>query len=126
MQKTTFFIRTTLLVAMIVSFSQEGLCQVFKYDAKGKRDPFVPLIGIERAKVSGLEDVISVEDVRFEGIAVGPAGKKTVVMNGIMLKEGDSVGSVKVVKIGDKAVTLLISGAKYDINLSSKEGGGTK
>lgn len=125
MRKKIFFVLSVFLIAAEFFFARDTQCQSFRYDAKGRRDPFVPLLGVDRVKVSGLEDVISAEDVKLEGIAVGPGGKKTVVMNGKILKEGDKIGVVEVVKIGDKAVTLIISGTRHDINLS-KEGGGAE
>ncbi len=121
-QRKTFIVSVALLTAVIFLFIQKSPCQVFKYDTRGKRDPFVPLVGaFERAKISGLENVVSIDDVRLEGIAVGPGGKKTVVMNGKMMKEGDRTGVVEILKIDKEAVTLMVGGARYSIDLP-KEG----
>ena len=37
----------------------------FNYDAKGRRDPFCPLIGQERGSGAGLESVASLDDLRL-------------------------------------------------------------
>lgn len=95
-----------------------------KYESKGKRDPFVPLIGPGKTITAGLEDILSIEDVNLEGIAVAAKGNRVAIINGQILKENDKVGSVLINKITDKAVTLSIDGKAYNINLP--EEGGTK
>jgi len=121
MQRKISFTSVALFIAVVFLLTQRSPCQIFKYDAKGKRDPFVPLVGVERAKKSGLEDVVSIDDIKLEGIAVGPGGKKTAVINGKMLKEGDKVGVVEIRKIDKRAVTLVVGGTEYNIALP-KEG----
>jgi len=122
MQRRISLISLVLFAAVICLFAVNSPCQNFKYEAMAKRDPFVPLVGVERTKVSGLEDVVSVDDVKFEGITIGPGGKKTVFMNDRILKEGDRVGLVEIIKIGDESVTLVISGTEHNVELN-KEGG---
>lgn len=92
------------------------------YDSKGKRDPFVPLIGIEKAGHTALSKVISIEDVSLEGIAVGPQSKGIAILNGEMVKEGDRIGSLEIIKISYRAVTISIGGTEYNIGLP-EEGG---
>lgn len=122
MQRKISFTSAALLTAVVFLFAQKSPCQIFKYDARGKRDPFIPLIGaLKRVKVSGLENVVSVDDIKLQGIAVGPGGKKTIVINGRMMKEGDRAGVVEILKIDKRSVTLVVGGAEYSVNLS-KEG----
>ncbi len=94
----------------------------FRYEAKGRRDPFVPLIGPDKGVVAGLEDVTSIDDVNLEGIAAGAAGTRIAILNGEMLKEGAKVGVLEVKKISEKTVTLMIGGKKYNVSLP-EEGG---
>ncbi len=96
--------------------------QVFKYESRGKRDPFVPLIGQDKAAAAGLIDVTSVEDIRMEGIALRADGKRTAIINGELTKEKDKIGEVEVIKIDPKSVTLLISGKEFKVKLP-EEGG---
>jgi len=63
-----------------------------------------------------------VDDVKLEGITIGPGGKKMVFMNGRILGEGDRVGLVEIIKIENESVTLVISGTEHNIELT-KEGG---
>jgi hypothetical protein len=98
--------------------------QIFRYESHGKRDPFVPLIGQDKAAAAGLIDVTSVEDIKIEGIAVRADGKRTAIINGELMKENDKVGEVEVVKIDPRSVTILISGKEFKVKLP--EEGGSK
>lgn len=86
------------------------------YDSRGKRDPFAPLIG-EKRQVVPIEDIVSIDDVNLEGLAVGRGGKKVVIINSVMLKEGDKVGNLAVGKISDKGAQVFIDGTEYELNL---------
>lgn len=109
-----------LLACLIIVPMAES--QIFKYESRGKRDPFVPLIGQDKAAAAGLIDVTSVEDIRIEGIAVGTDGKRTAIMNGELMKEKGKAGEIEVVKIDPKSVTILISGKEFKVKLP-EEGG---
>ena len=82
------------------------------YSAKGRRDPFVQLVGTgAKASAGGLLSVESVEEVSIEGIVVDPNPKQSiVVVNGSVLKEGDEVGSVKVLKIQPDGASFSVNG----------------
>ena len=77
------------------------------YESKGKRDPFVPLVGQEKAiRPAGLEGVVSIEDVLLEGIAIGPSGKnirkieEETGVSGIAIEDD---GSIFITGTGDSA-----------------------
>jgi hypothetical protein len=109
--------------ALLISLAQCALCDGFKYESRGKRDPFVPLVGGSRPVVVKLEDITSAEDVKVEGIAVGAQGKKVAILNAEVLKEGDKVGEVELKKIEKKSVIILIGGKSYNLYLPGEEGG---
>ena len=115
----------TLFVALAILtiLSQCALCEGFKYESSGKRDPFVPLVGGSRPTVVKLEDVTSADDVKVEGIAIGAQGKKVAILNAEVLKEGDKVGEVELIKVEKKFVTILIGGKSYNLYLPGEEGG---
>ena len=116
--------RSSLIVfALLILLAQCALCDGFKYESKGKRDPFVPLVGVSRPAVVSLEDITSAEDVKVEGIATGAQGKKVAILNGEFLKEGDKVGEVELVKVEKKFVTISIGGKSYNLYLPGEEGG---
>ncbi len=95
--------------------------QRFQYDARGRRDPLVPLIGKDKPSILKLENVTSVEDARLEGIADGAMGK-IAILNGELVKENDKFGEVVIKKIANRSVTITIEGKLYTIALP-EEGG---
>lgn len=95
----------------------------FGYESGGKRDPFIPLIGRERAsRPSSLEEVTLIEDVLLEGIAIGPQGKNIAILNGKMVKEKDEFGLIRIKRISMKTVELSIGGKDYTLSLQDEEG----
>lgn len=111
-----------LMVTMALCAAAFGYCDGYKYESRGRRDPFVPLVGMGKPAAARLEDVTSISDICLEGIAIESKGKMTAIMNGAVLKEGDKVGEVEVRKISKNTVSLSIGGKQYDLKLS-KEGG---
>ena len=93
----------------------------FTYDSRGKRDPFVPLIGVTLQPVDALSDIVSIEDVKFQGVALDSSGRKIALMNGEMIGQGQTIGRVTVRKIGDKRVTLLLDEEEYILNLDQEK-----
>src|SRR4030042_1997129 len=61
--------------------------EAYIYDSHGKRDPFLPLVGITSKVIESLEDVMSIEDVNLQGLAFKPYGKKVAKVNGVLIKE---------------------------------------
>ena len=94
---------------------------VFYYDQKGRRDPFVPLVGQERGTGAGLESVASFDDIKLEGIAVGVGGRQVAIINGQMVKEKDRFGALLIKKISRKAVELSIENRDYTLTLQEPE-----
>jgi len=92
------------------------------YDPKGRRDPFIPLVGQERPSLASLSDIESIEDVKLEGFAVAPDGKRIAVINGELVRSGDRAGEFEVLEVGKKSVKVSISGKTYDLTLP-EEGG---
>lgn len=98
-------------------------CEYYRYESRGRRDPFIPLVGFEKPAVVKLEDVESVDDLMLEGIASESKGKRIAIINGRMMRENEKAGTVEVKKITDSMVTLLMSGQAYNIKLPEKGGG---
>ena len=115
--------RLLIAFALLVLSAQCALCDGFKYESRGKRDPFVPLVGGSRPTVVKLEDITSADDVKVEGIAIGAQGKKVAILNAEVLKEGDKVGEVELIKVEKKSVTISIGGKSYNLYLPGEEGG---
>jgi len=95
----------------------------FAYIHHGKRDPFVPLVGTAKMRTStSLEDVMSIEDVSLQGLASDSAGRGAAILNGEMIKEGQSVGHLTVKKISKDNVILVIDDEEYTLNFNDEEG----
>jgi hypothetical protein len=115
--------RIMICVAIAIAgfgcWAVSGYC----YESNGKRDPFVPLIGLEKEnRPSGLEDIDSIDEVFLAGIAIGPMGKNVAILNGQMVKEKDRFGLMQINKISKKAVELSIEGKNYKLDLQDEEG----
>ena len=87
-------------------------------DLTARRDPFVPLLGVDSAKTRrGIEGIFSIVDVKFQGTATGVEGQKAIVLNGEIIQEGETVGLVKIEKVGESSATIFIDGRPYELSL---------
>ncbi len=106
------------MAASVVSwvFAEEGL----KYNAKGKRDPFVPLISESGGYASDAYEASAAEDIRLEGIVWDDMKGSIAIINGEIEKEGDSMGSMKILKINKDNVVFEVGGESVKINLNKE------
>lgn len=94
----------------------------YVYSSHGRRDPFVPLVGdVSRKAVDSIEDVISIEDVRFQGVAGSGAGGMIAILNGEMLREGETVGHVTIKEVARGKVILMIDENEYTLRMLNDE-----
>ena len=100
----------------VLGFAEE---EAYVYDSRGKRDPFIPLVGVAVTTVSSLDDVMSIEDVKLQGVASNAAGVQVAIINGEMIKEGEKSGRVTLKKIAKEKITILIDEESYEISLYS-------
>lgn len=127
------FIICLLLYIVIcnAAYTQE----TYIYDSRGKRDPFVSLVSVvvvpppeEKKIIESLEDIVSIEDarlyVRLQGIAHDASGKKVAILNGEMVKEGETIGHLTVKRIFKNEVTLSVDKKEYKLNIYELEEGG--
>ncbi|MFH1877575.1 MAG: hypothetical protein ABH883_02060 [Candidatus Omnitrophota bacterium] len=89
------------------------------YQSYGRRDPFVPLIGVHTkgAGEKTLSDVFTVDDISLQGILCDGDGEKKAILNGEIVKAGDQKGLVSIVGISDNAVTVKIDEETYAVKL---------
>ena len=118
MRKIAFIILCLLLFAPSV-YSEET--EQFVYDAHGKRDPFVPLIGDIHMGRTDSDEIVSIEDVVFQGIASDAMGRKVVIVNDEIFKIGDTAGAMLVKSISNKSVIIVIQGKEYDLLLYGED-----
>jgi len=111
--KVGFFLGIILILITGVLFGEDG----FKYDAKSKRDPFVPLVSEEGAYVSDAYGIKDINDIRLEGIVWDKRKGSAAIINGEIVREGDEIGSVKLIKIERECVVFDIDGEEVKIDL---------
>ncbi|MBD3296543.1 MAG: hypothetical protein GF392_04180 [Candidatus Omnitrophica bacterium] len=108
-----------LLLVLLSQCAAEKGAASYVYDAHGKRDPFVPLLGVAVAspRGGGAEQIMSIEDVELEGVLVSGDGTRNVIINGEVLPEGRTVGSMTIVDIKTGSVRIKIGEQIYEVDL---------
>lgn len=106
--------------------SPQGEAGAVLYDAKGKRDPFVPLVRDGRMiSVTGEEGTSSSEaDLTppvLGGILWDPAGRSIALLNGQERVVGDTVGSFRLVEIHQDDVILEQGGRQVTLQMTFEE-----
>jgi hypothetical protein len=114
-------INSIVMAIALIVFFLVGAVFVRADEKRGvfvSRDPFVPLVGVDRANVSlGIESIFTATDVRFEGIVSGSDGKKALVLNGEIIGEGETIGLVKVISVGLNEAKITIDGKAHTVTL---------
>ncbi|MEO0138146.1 MAG: hypothetical protein ABIL40_06990 [candidate division WOR-3 bacterium] len=117
------------LISVLLIFNQtpaaDSLFPVekYNYEPAGRRDPFVPLLGLELG--GGKTGHLSPENLRLIGILWGDRGYYALVKdgqdNGYILKRGDRVAGGHVSEINNQAIVFEIMHAgvvtKYELRL---------
>ncbi|MBN1353896.1 MAG: hypothetical protein JW994_04435 [Candidatus Omnitrophica bacterium] len=91
--------------------------EAYAYSNQGKRDPFVPLLGVTTKSLGSLEDVMSIDDVVLQGIATNSSGNYVAVLNNSMVKQGQVVGKVTVKNISPNKVAVILDGTEYTLSI---------
>jgi len=104
-----------LALYLVVIFPEIGRSEKFQYDGHGRRDPFVP--ASETIWASGQW---SFKDLRLEGVVLDPMASY-VVINGEIIKEGDSFSGFRVEKIDAGHVQLTKDGEAYLLYLRQED-----
>lgn len=93
-----------------------------EYEAKGKRDPFVPLILSDGRRINppGVEEggkPGAIGSLALEGIVYDPAGESYVILNGHVLKKGQERDGIKILEIGANGATLWKDGETHRLTI---------
>lgn len=113
-----------VIMSAIISTADTVRVNNFAYDPHGKRDPLVPLIGVDKSApgVVPLAEAISIDDLKLQGIVAQTSGARKAVMNGEVVVEGFRAGELEIIKITKDSVSLTIGGREYTMKLF-EEGG---
>lgn len=102
--------RVYIIIFLILVFFGLSLAEGdFVYQAKGKRNPFIPLVGkdgrflkLDREQEKGGASGLSVD-----GIIYDKQGVSFALVNGRVVGIGDYAGEYRVLKIEDDKITFL-------------------
>ncbi len=99
-------------------FAQDG----FKYDAKGKRNPFIPLVTPEgRLLKLDKQETAPAGGLLIEGIIYDKFGRSFAIVNTEVVAIGDMIGDFQVLKILDNKVIFVKDGELQEVELTKKE-----
>lgn len=118
--KVMFFVFCFFYLSSVVcrlSFTQEQ----FVYDAKGKRDPFIPLVTPEGRLIS-LDTEQTKKALNLEGIIYDANGISYAIINGAVVRIGDMVDDNQVLKIESNKVIFIKEGNPFELELKEDEG----
>jgi hypothetical protein len=99
-----------------LAFAEEA----FKYAPKGKRDPFVPLASETGGYASDAYEASAIEDIRLEGVVWDGMSGSIAIINGEIMKEGNSIGSMKILKIDKDSVSFDVNGEAVRVELNNE------
>ena len=91
----------------------------FTYSARGRRDPFIPLVGIEQLGLPSIAEMKNLFPFTLVGIIYSENRKSLAIINDKILEKGGEVDGAKVLEIEENSVKLLWK--KKIISLSLKE-----
>lgn len=92
----------------------------FKYNAKGRRNPFIPLVTSD-GRLLKLEKEGDASGLLLEGIIYDKYGRSYAIVNGEIVKIGDAIGDYQVLKIENNKVIFIKEGQPMEVEL--KKGG---
>lgn len=101
---------------LINSFAQEQ----FTYNAKGKRDPFIPLVTAD-GRLLKLEQEEGASGLLLEGIIYDEHSLSFAIVNGEVVKVGDKIGDYQVLKIEKNKVLFIKEGEITEMELKKEE-----
>ncbi len=94
----------------------------FVYDAKGKRNPFIPLVTPEgRLLKLDKQEATSVDGLAVEGIIYDKFGRSFAIVNTNVVGIGDAVGDYQVLKILENKVIFIKDGEPLEVELTKEE-----
>ena len=106
----------SLLVKTELVFAQgQG---TFIYDDKARRDPFFALVDQNGRYRSGQELAYYSKNLKLSGILWDPRGASSAVINGEVVKLGDSVAGFVLKEVTENSVTVSKDAQEYVIRLS--------
>ncbi len=114
--RVLFFLSLFFVLAYCFSFAQSE----FVYDAKGERNPFMPLVTPEGRFIK-IKPRSLTEGLELEGIIYDKVSMSYAIVNGQVVKVGDFVGNYQVLKIEEKKVIFIKDGQPFEVDLKKED-----
>jgi hypothetical protein len=113
-----------IFIVLFLGVLSLGICQnEFVYDAKGKRNPFIPLVTPEGRLIKlDKQETASTGGLVVEGIIYDKHGRSFAIVNAEVLGVGDMVGEYQVLKIYENKVVFIKDGEPFEVELIKGEG----
>jgi len=92
----------------------------FVYDAKGKRNPFIPLVTPD-GRLLKLEKEETLSGLLLEGIIYDEHGLSYCLVNGEVVRVSDKIGDYQVLKIEKNKVIFIKGGQTLEVELKEEE-----
>ncbi|NQT32106.1 MAG: hypothetical protein HQ594_00360 [Candidatus Omnitrophica bacterium] len=104
--------------ALVFILLVRGTEAAYSYNSYGRRDPFVPLVGVVRGGTAGgALSIFSIDDAVLQGIVTNLDGSLSAIINGEIMKEGQMLGRLKVESVGNNVVKIKINEENFEIKL---------
>jgi len=99
-----------------------GFCQEhFVYDSQGKPDPFIPWVTADgRLQLLASQEKKGESELNLEGIIFDKYGLSYAVVNGEVVKIGDTIDGYQVLKIEEKRVIFIKEGELKEIEMKEE------
>ena len=107
----------------ITGFASEHKEGPHLYDAKGKRDPFVPFVKDGRlvGTRGGCSQALEPSSLSLAGILWDRAGRSIALINETEVTVGDTIGGYEVTAIRQDAVVLVREGTSVVLHVTVEE-----
>jgi hypothetical protein len=120
-QNLKFLILNCIFAFCIFNFALTCFAQeVFTYNAKGKRNPFIPLVTSD-GRLLKLDKEESQGDLLIEGIIYDKQGRSFAIVNAAVVGIGDMVADYQVLKIEEKKVIFIKEGKTIEAEMYKQE-----
>lgn len=125
MKDQSLFYRLAGVFVLVAVVSGVSECHVMAQDQKhtyspqSKRDPFVPLVSPAGYLINLEEEEDTV--MRLEGIMYDPKGDSMAIINGELLRVGESIDDAVVSKIEPNKVVIIKDNQNIEIELRREE-----
>jgi hypothetical protein len=106
----------SVLLAMTAVFPTAFAADDFRYDNHGRRDPFV-----SSALILVPERQMDVGELRLEGIILDPTASSYVIVNGQIVREGESLAGYALESIKANQAVFTKAGQRFELILRKDE-----